>query len=883
MYLKVRTPNRLQPRQVVSAIVALFVVVPIIGTVFVRTFFANWHLVSDPLHSTLEMAGAMAALSLAFAILITPDERSRTANRTLAVALIAMGSLDTAHAALTLGNASVWLRSLATLAGGLICASIWLPKISSLSLRKISVAAVVLAICIYIPWGAGFLKLALPTALTGDRVINAIALINYIGGLGFLAACLRFCILLKHSHRVEDLLNANFCFLFGSSGLLLPSSHLWGGEWWYWHALRLLGYLLILAHASLTLGRTSRALETTNLELSNTLRRLQLATNSAAIGIWDWDVAADHLIWDDELYRIYGVTQDQFGGNLNSWLACIAPEERTKARAAVEASMREESELSGEFRIIWPDGSEHFILAAGKTYRNPKSKVLRMIGVNQDVTARRLAERQLRNHREHLEELVAERTSAWRIAAADAQAANQAKSIFLSNMSHELRTPMNAIIGFSTLMQRDSGLTAAQHQNLSIISRSGDHLLTLINDVLDMSKIESGRVNLESTAFDLHAMLRGVVDLMQERAEAKSLSLDLQQSSNVPRCVRGDEGKLRQILINLLGNSVKFTSRGGVVMRLELDSAGEVPMLLVEIEDTGAGIALEDQPLIFKPFVQVGDQYDQKGTGLGLTITKQFIELMGGTIGLESTRGLGTLFKLKLPIVQAGAAEVAEPLSTGRRVLHLAPNQPTVKILVVEDQEDNALLIERLLTSVGFDVRIVRDGEAGVAAFEQDHPDFIWMDRRMPRMDGIEACKRIRALPGGDRVRIVGLTASILHEERAELLGAGMDEIICKPYTHDEIFGCMARQLKLTYVYEDIAPCGSSVVTDITRLALLPLNQRQNLRAALFDFDHTTTTAIIEAITDVDAELGKALLYHVDQSNHSAVLQALNDADKSEV
>jgi len=482
---------------------------------------------------------------------------------------------------------------------------------------------------------------------------------------------------------------------------------------------------------------------------------------------------------------------------------------------------------------------------------------------------------ELRRHRDHLEELVAERTAAWQSAAAQAQGASRAKTQFLSNMSHELRTPMNAILGFSALVRRMPGLPPAQQQNLDIISRSGAHLLSLINDVLDMSKIEAGRTTLDLAPFDLHATVRDVVDLMQERAESRGLQLQVQQSSQVPRCVRGDQGKLRQVLINLLSNAIKFTMRGSVVLGLETRPDGQ---LRFRVADSGPGIAPEHAARVFEPFVQVGNQSEQKGTGLGLTITRQFVQLMEGSIRLDSTVGVGSVFQVDLPLPPANVADLPATAGTSLRVQRLAPDQPTWRILVVEDQPDNALLIERLLEAVGFQVQVARDGASGVAAFSQWRPHFIWMDRRMPGMDGSEACRRIRALPGGEQVCIVGLTASILPEDRGALLAAGMDEILCKPYRESELFDCMARLLGTRYRYEEAAFSESEPDTaPLARLARLSPALRQRLREALFSLDDGAIASIIDQISAADIALGAALSQLVAQSNHSPILHALQE------
>ncbi|WP_295992828.1 ATP-binding protein [Rugamonas sp.] len=867
------------------AYLLVFGLLSVLATLAARSFLADWQLVNVSLHTVAEASGALAALLLAFTIAVSPERDPKLHPYIVASALVAMSLLDLAHAAVPVGALSVWLRSMATLLGGLLFALTWLPPrpLARHQRRAALAAAIALALLCALPMGfAG----TLPPMLAGGEFTPLAKAINVAGGLCFLAACLRYCLLYRRQRQTGYLLNANFCFLFGFSGLLLPYSQIWGLAWWYWHVLRLAGYLLILTHILLYIRRTSAALLQLNAELGESVRtltkaseRLRLATTAGGIGIWDWDVASNELLWDAQLYRLYGVAPDRFEASIPAWLARVTPDDRAATAAAFDAALRGEREYAVEFRIDWPDGGQRHIAAAGQTYFGADGRATRMVGVNQDVSAHRAAEQELRRHRDHLEEAVAERTRAWQSAAAEALAASRAKSLFLSNMSHELRTPMNAIIGFSTLMQRAPDLSDGQRQDLAIISRSGEHLLTLINDVLDMAKIEAGRVSVEQRPYDLHALTREVMEMVGGRAAAKGLTLRLEQAAPLPRHLCGDEGKLRQVLINLLGNAVKFTARGGVVLRLAAGGTAAAPLLLIDVEDSGQGIAEADQPAIFEPFVQVPGAAPQEGTGLGLTITRQFARLMGGTIDLASAPGQGSVFRLRLPLVAVDAADVAATPARPR-VLRLAPGQPAWRVLVVEDQAENALLIERLLDGAGFVVEVARDGEDGVEAFARWRPHFIWMDRRMPRVDGIEACRRIRALPGGAQVKIVGLTASIMPEERGELLRAGMDDIVSKPYREDAIFSCMARLLGLSYLYQEQPAAGAGNAAEaqaaLARLAALPLALRGALRQALFDLDDVALAALAAHIGRDDAALGAALAQHVAQSNHSAVLQALD-------
>jgi signal transduction histidine kinase/DNA-binding NarL/FixJ family response regulator len=460
-----------------------------------------------------------------------------------------------------------------------------------------------------------------------------------------------------------------------------------------------------------------------------------------------------------------------------------------------------------------------------------------------------------------------------------AEAANLAKSKFLASMSHELRTPLNAILGFSGLMRNDAGLSGEQRKTLDIINRSGEHLLNLINDVLDMAKVEAGRLSVENTLFDLGEMVRDTTDLLRVRAEEKGLQLLLDQSSAFPRFVRADGAKLRQILINLVGNAVKFTERGGVTLRLNARPS-DVPerlLLIVEVEDSGAGIVTADQQRIFDPFIRVGNLTLQKGTGLGLAIARTYVELMGGRISVESTPGKGSIFRVEVPVERAEESEVSAAEIGQGRIVGLAPGQPEYRILIVEDQMENWLLLRRLMEGVGFQVRVAEDGAAGVEMFQEWRPHFIWMDIRMPVMDGLEATRRIRTLDGGREVKIAALTASVFKEERDNVMTAGMDDFIRKPYRTEEIFGCLARQLEVRFVYEEstVAATAPTVALRPEALVALPQELRRDLTDALVSLDVARIGETIRRVSELDTALGDTLAQHAGQLGYTAILQAL--------
>ncbi|GAB5604851.1 PAS domain-containing protein [Sideroxyarcus sp. TK5] len=507
-------------------------------------------------------------------------------------------------------------------------------------------------------------------------------------------------------------------------------------------------------------------------------------------------------------------------------------------------------------------------------------RVTGFIAALTDITKRKQAEEALLQYKDHLEEEVQQRTADLVLARNAAETANRAKSVFLANMSHELRTPLNAILGFSSMLRKDPQLQPGHSESLNIINRSGEHLLTLINDVLEMSKIEAGRMQVEKAPLDLGALVRDVADMMQLRAQDKGLRLLLEQSSKVPRYINGDEARLRQVLINLVGNAVKFTQQGGVTVRFGVKPNAEQSHLLIEIEDSGVGISPEDQAKIFEPFVQLAEDASQKGTGLGLPLARQYAQLMGGKISVESTPGQGSVFRVELPLEPVEASEVRRPDSiVTREVTGLAPGQPEYRVLIVEDQRDNKLLLAKLMQDIGIQAKVAENGEQGVALYQSWHPHLVWMDRRMPVMDGLEATRRIRKLPGGKEVKIVAVTASAFTEQRAEMIGAGMDDFIRKPYRFNEIYECLVRQLGVEYTYANETPAETESSGTLTpeMLQVLPPALREELREALQSLEGARIDAAVQQVAALDPALHKTLTRLTGSYDYLPILQALQD------
>lgn len=456
-----------------------------------------------------------------------------------------------------------------------------------------------------------------------------------------------------------------------------------------------------------------------------------------------------------------------------------------------------------------------------------------------------------------------------------AEAANKAKSTFLANMSHELRTPLNAILGFSNLMRNNPELPSSLRENVDIINRSGEHLLKLINDVLEIAKIEVGKLQFDVAPFDLGSMVRDVIDMMQVRARQKGLQLLFDMTSEFPRFIRGDEARLRQILVNLVGNAIKFTEQGGATIRLGTSRNGQL-QLLIEVEDSGPGISPENLKRLFKPFVQLKEGSEQHGTGLGLAITKQFVDLMGGTLSVESVEGKGSLFRVRLPVETADQEEVPKPETLNRvRVVGLAPEQTHYRILIAEDQPENRRLLHQLVANVGFETRLAENGAQCIDIFQDWHPDLILMDRHMPVMSGEEAARRIRALPGGDKLKIVAVTASAFREQQQELIAAGVDDIVRKPYRFEEIYESLARQLGVQYIYEDLHTSYEPPVTlTPAMIATLPESLRLDLKSALESLEPERIAAVIERLAPFK-EIQRALTQLAANYDYPAILKML--------
>ena len=452
-----------------------------------------------------------------------------------------------------------------------------------------------------------------------------------------------------------------------------------------------------------------------------------------------------------------------------------------------------------------------------------------------------------------------------------AEAANHTKSAFLANMSHELRTPLNAVLGFAQLLTHNPTLAADEQENVTIILRSGEHLLSLINQLLDLSKIEAGRMTLNEKNFDLYRLLDDVIDMFQLRAEEKHLQFLSERAPDMPQYVCADEAKLRQVLLNLLSNAFKFTDEGGVAVRarqLKIEEQAEVTRshdsrvtIQCEIEDSGPGIAPDELDSLFEAFVQTTTGKNAcEGTGLGLPLSRRFVQLMGGELTVKSQVGRGTLLAFDIRVKHVRATDVLTPRST-RRVVGLGPDQPRYRILIVDDRWVNRQLLHKLLIPVGFEVREAANGQAALDIWDIWEPHLIWMDMRMPVMDGYEATKQIKASAKGQATAVIALTASAFDEEKVIVLSAGCNDFLRKPFKEAEIFDLLHKHLGVRFVYEQEHHAHEAICAE----TLTP--------EALAGLPDALITALQRAVESLDIEMAQRVVDQIRPRN-----EALADA-----
>ncbi len=514
--------------------------------------------------------------------------------------------------------------------------------------------------------------------------------------------------------------------------------------------------------------------------------------------IWSVDIQGKFTFVNQAVKQIYGYHPEEMIGK--KFTDNAMSEQKARDIQMLQSILAGESLFHYETVHRSKDGQPIYLMVNAILVLNWQGNAIGITGTASNITYLKQAEEALRHSEGKLKK-----------AKEAADAANQAKSNFLAKMSHELRTPLNAILGFTQLMSRDRSLTPQQQEYLNIINYSGGHLLELINDVLDMSKIEAGRVELNPSSFNLFRLLNSIFEMLQLKATAKGLEFILDCAANVPQYLQTDESKLRQVLINLLNNAIKFTEQGVVKLSVTLSVKMGVPSpttVQFQVQDSGPGIDPEELDALFQPFVQTETgRQSVEGTGLGLSISRQFVRLMGGDIIVSSCLNRGTMFTFEIPALLAGEASV-KPKTISSQVVGLLPDNAEYRILVVEDQTANRFMLIELLRSIGFQVSEATNGLEAISLWQTWHPHLILMDIRMPVMDGLEATRQIRASESAtdDPVVIIALTASVFEEKDQQILAVGCNDLIRKPFQQEVILAKIAQYLGVRYIYEDEKP-----------------------------------------------------------------------------
>lgn len=579
---------------------------------------------------------------------------------------------------------------------------------------------------------------------------------------------------------------------------------------------------------------------------------LLTAQRVAHIGNWELDITTREIKWSEELFHFFGFDPNDPEPAYSEHFNYIEPSDRLRLQTCLDEAMTNGTPYELDLQCQRVDGRTVFMEARGAVERDDQGRIIRLIGTALDITDRKAAELELQHAKEK------------------AEAANHAKSLFLANMSHELRTPLNVILGMSQAMSYDTKLSVDQQENLRIIRRSGDYLLSLISDILDLSKIEAGQITFEPTSFDLMAMVHTLRDMFRERANSKGLQFDLEIAPTTPQYITTDAQKLRQTLLNLLSNAIKFTENGGVTLRvtqmaIHQPDSPPTPWLQFFVEDTGAGIAIAEQATIFDAFVQSHTgKTSLDGTGLGLTISRKFVELMGGNLTVCSEPDKGSVFMFGIPLKTAIATDI--PTTTERQILGLAPNQTKRRVLVVDDHAENRLVLKKLMVQWGFEVNEVNSGAAAIALVEQWPPDLIWMDLRMPEIDGYETTRQIRATEHGAKMVIIALTAQASKSDRSLALAAGCNDFVSKPFQPATLCAKVQEHLNLQFLYAPVAeaPTVASAIAPTAiawsdRLQTMPPEWLHDLFQSAQRCDDEEIIDLLQTIPPTQTELAQRL------------------------
>ena len=517
----------------------------------------------------------------------------------------------------------------------------------------------------------------------------------------------------------------------------------------------------------------------TQLKLEEAERRFEIAASVSLIGVWDWNLLDNSLFWSDEFCDMVGISRDEFTEDFAAFDARLHPEDRLRVHEAVHAHLHKDSPFKIEYRLLHSDGHYIDVKAKGAAMRSASGQPIRMIGSVQDITEERRKERRLALALDEARE-----------AREAADAANKAKSQFLANMSHEIRTPLNGILGMSHLLSK-SELPEKQSRHVSLISQSGNSLKSLIDDILDISKIEAGHLKVVPREFNVKDVVERSSNAIRALAEAKKIDFILSIDPLLDVNARADDRLIEQIIINLAGNAVKFTNEGRVSISAKLDSD---KMLLVRVSDTGIGIPRKALSSIFDRFEQVDVSNTRKhgGSGLGLAIAKGVIETIGGTISVESTEGEGSAFQFKVPL------ELTETVSDDLHEQRSKLGDDTKKhVLIAEDNCINQEVFIEVLEGAGYRITLANDGVEALEALNEDTTiEVLLLDLQMPRLSGIGVLEELKkGSHKASSIPVIAVSANVGSETMDQVFQKGALEFIPKPFDPADLLAAIERVL----------------------------------------------------------------------------------------
>ncbi|MCA9211750.1 MAG: response regulator [Planctomycetales bacterium] len=774
----------------------------------------EWSWTHSPFHSFVETSGACIGLAVAGLLLMMHvAERGTSFNVSLAFGLIAMSLLDACHALVQVGESFVWLHTIATFAGGALFAQACLP-------RRYGQQSVVLAaaLCfVMIAFGCStFVAPAVAPKMIGHGGFTLAAkALNIGGGVLMLCAAARLAVSYYCCSKLDDLLFAVHCLLFGGAAIMFEQSQLWDFSWWWWHLLRLMAYGVALGFAihslfgiQTELMRRKDYLEVAfsheherASELSRRFEALESAVDNHAICTIT-DASGEILDVNEGFCTVSRYSRDEVIGK--SYRMCDSGDHPEAFWSELWGTLSAGNVWKGESCNRAKDGSLYWLESTIIPVFNANGEVEKYLSLCFDITRRKTAEQSLQEVMDDL----AEQTSYANTMAAQAEQASQAKSEFLANMSHEIRTPMTAILGYAEILMNDEDLAESNPERiiaLQTIQRNGSHLLAIINDILDLSKIEAGKLEVERVDTSPVDTVHDVINLMKGRAESKNLELRAVWKGKIPSRIQCDPVRLRQCLINFVGKAIKFTELGSVSIEVDFDNSDPTKSLMTfDVVDTGIGMTEEQTSKLFKAFTQADTSTTREfgGTGLGLVITKRLAELMGGQVSLRSELGVGSTFSFSVATGPLDGVPIVDPINGPEREASAFNESSSVesvvaesgisgcRILLADDGPDNQHLISYLLRKAGAEVTVVGNGKLAVEEFTIDNSvdgdltelapfDVVLMDMQMPEMDGYTAAGTLK--DKGCKVPIIALTGHATDTGRLKSLDAGCDDYISKP------------------------------------------------------------------------------------------------------